>query len=124
MSNMKPSPQKQGEESLGTEVDAVRPEFVGEPCISAIVPARNEEAVIGACVRGLAEQREIAEILVVNDQSSDGTVAAVRRAAAEIAKLKLLDTGKLPEGWVGKNNAVWRGAAEAKNRWLLFTDAD
>ena len=30
----------------------------------------------------------------------------------------------MPAGWVGKNNAVWRGAAEAKNRWLLFTDAD
>jgi glycosyltransferase involved in cell wall biosynthesis len=123
MSNAKTSSQKQGEESLGAIADA-SVDFAGEPCISAIVPARNEEAVIGACVKSLAEQAEIAEILVVNDQSSDGTVAVVRRAAAEIAKLKLLETGKLPAGWVGKNNAVWRGAAEAKNRWLLFTDAD
>lgn len=128
MSNTKPSSQKQGEESLGAKVDAgaavARGEFAGEPCISAIVPARNEEAVIGACVKALAAQPEIAEILVVNDQSSDGTVATVRRAAAQIPKLKLLETGKLPEGWVGKNNAVWRGAAEASQKWLLFTDAD
>src|SRR5579862_62971 len=127
MSNAKPSSEKQGEESLGAigaSEGAARDGFCGEPCISAIVPARNEEAVIGACVRGLAEQPEIAEILVVNDQSSDGTVAAVRRAAAELPKLTLLETGKLPEGWVGKNNAVWRGAAEAHSRWLLFTDAD
>src|SRR5262249_480752 len=75
-------------------------------------------------VKSLAEQPEIAEILVVNDQSTDGTVAAVRRAAAEIPKLTLLETGKLPAGWVGKNNAGWGGAAEAKRRWLLFTAAD
>src|SRR6202161_330877 len=130
MSNAKSSSGKQGEESLGAgasvSADAVSSaiEFTSEPCISAIVPARNEEAVIGACVKSLAEQVEIAEILVVNDQSSDGAVAAVRRAAAEIPKLKLLETGKLPEGWVGKNNAVWRGAVDAGQRWLLFTDAD
>jgi glycosyltransferase involved in cell wall biosynthesis len=130
MSNAKPNSEKQGEESLdagagvGTDSNASTVEFVGEPCISAIVPARNEEAVIAACVKSLAAQPEIAEILVVNDQSSDGTVAAVRRAAAEIPKVKLLETGKLPAGWVGKNNAVWRGASEARSKWLLFTDAD
>jgi cellulose synthase/poly-beta-1,6-N-acetylglucosamine synthase-like glycosyltransferase len=128
MSSEKPNSQKQGEESLSPGVGAVRNagagEFVSEPCISAIVPARNEEAVIGSCVKSLAEQPEIAEILVVNDQSSDGTVAAVRRAEAEIPKLKLLETGTLPAGWVGKNNAVWCGAAEARSKWLLFTDAD
>ncbi len=130
MSNAKSSSGKQGEESLGAgasvsaDAGSSAIEFTSEPCISAIVPARNEEAVIGACVKSLAEQVEIAEILVVNDQSSDGTVAAVRRAAAEIPKLKLLETGKLPEGWVGKNNAVWRGAVDAGQRWLLFTDAD
>jgi glycosyltransferase involved in cell wall biosynthesis len=138
MSIEKPSSQKQGEESLGAgvgtgagtgagvgdESETSTVEFVGKPCISAIVPARNEEAVISACVKSLAEQPEIAEILVVNDQSSDGTVAAVRRAAAEIPKLTLLETGNLPAGWVGKNNAVWRGASEAHNLWLLFTDAD
>ena len=134
MSNAKPGSEKRGEESLaagnragvavGVEAKACVGDFVSEPCISAIVPARNEEAVIGACVKGLAMQPEIAEILVVNDQSSDGTVAAVRRAAAEISKLKLLETDKLPDGWVGKNNAVWRGAADATNKWLLFADAD
>jgi glycosyltransferase involved in cell wall biosynthesis len=120
MSNTKPGSQKHGEESLGDGAS----EFANEPCVSAIVPARNEEVVIGACVKSLAAQAEISEILVVNDQSSDGTVAAVRGLESEISKLKLLETGKLPTGWVGKNNAVWCGAGEAKNRWLLFTDAD
>jgi len=130
MSNAKSGSGKQAEESLGAgsgvgaNAGGSGIDFLSGPCISAIVPARDEEAVIGACVTSLAEQAEIAEILVVNDQSNDGTVAAVRRAAAEIPKLKLLEAGKLPEGWVGKNNAVWRGAAEARCKWLLFTDAD
>ena len=41
--------------------------------ISAIVPARDEEAVIAACIESLAAQPEIAEIIAVNDQSSDRT---------------------------------------------------
>lgn len=92
--------------------------------LSAIVPARNEEAVIGACVESLSEQSQIAEILVVDDQSTDKTAAIVREWMERLPQLRLLETKELPAGWVGKNNAVWLGAQEAKGKWLLFTDAD
>jgi glycosyltransferase involved in cell wall biosynthesis len=92
--------------------------------ISAIVPARNEEEVIGACVDSLGRQQEIEEILVVNDQSSDRTAAIVRECMQRLPQLRLVETKELPTGWVGKNYAVWRGAREAKGQWLLFTDAD
>jgi glycosyltransferase involved in cell wall biosynthesis len=92
--------------------------------VTAIVPARNEEDVIAACVRSLAPQWEIAEILVVNDQSTDGTLDALRQLAAEVPHLRVLETQEVPSGWVGKNNAVWIGASQAKSPWLLFTDAD
>jgi glycosyltransferase involved in cell wall biosynthesis len=92
--------------------------------ISAIIPARNEEAVLESCLRSLALQPEIREIVVVNDQSTDGTGDVGRRLAAEIPHLRLLQTEGLPAGWVGKNNAVWIGAKEASSDWLLFTDAD
>ena len=92
--------------------------------VSAIVPARNEEAVIGACVRSLAVQVEIAEVLVVDDQSTDRTAEIVRGLAAEFPKVRLLQAVELPAGWVGKNNAVWIGAKDARGEWLLFTDAD
>jgi glycosyltransferase involved in cell wall biosynthesis len=94
------------------------------PSISAIVPARNEEAVIAACVESLAQQPEIAEILVVNDQSTDKTAEIVRSLMVKIPRLRLLETQDVPSGWVGKNNAVFLGAKEAKSPWLLFTDAD
>jgi len=92
--------------------------------VTAIVPARNEEAVIAACVKSLIPQAEIAEILVIDDQSSDRTAEIVRGLAAESPKVRLLETSELPAGWVGKNNAVWIGANQAQGDWLLFADAD
>ncbi|MGB7848197.1 MAG: glycosyltransferase [Candidatus Acidiferrum sp.] len=92
--------------------------------LSAIVPARNEEAVIGACVESLAGQVEITEILAVNDQSTDKTATIIREMMQRFPKLRLLETKELPAGWVGKNNAAWLGAREANGEWLLFTDAD
>jgi glycosyltransferase involved in cell wall biosynthesis len=94
------------------------------PSISAIVPARNEEAVIASCVESLALQPEIAEILVINDQSTDKTAEIVQSLITRIPRLRLLQAQEVPAGWVGKNNAVFLGAKEAKSPWLLFTDAD
>ncbi len=92
--------------------------------VTAIVPARNEEAVIAASIASLASQLEIAEILVVNDQSTDRTASVVRSLMEKIPNLRLLESAGLPEGWVGKNHALWVGVQEAKSAWLLFTDAD
>ena len=92
--------------------------------ISAIVPARNEELSITACIESLARQPEIAQILVVNDQSTDKTADIVRGLMTSIPNLRLLETQSVPPGWVGKNNAVALGAHEANSPWLLFTDAD
>src|SRR5579863_5823403 len=93
-------------------------------CVTAIVPARNEEAVIAACVESLARQPEIAEIIVVNDQSSDRTAEIVRGLIPQIPHLKLLEVKDVPAGWVGKNYAASVGAGQASIDWLLFTDAD
>jgi glycosyltransferase involved in cell wall biosynthesis len=111
------------ETSNSSSLPAPLPEPV-VPSISAIVPARNEEAVIAACVESLAQQPEIAEILVVNDQSTDKTAEIVRGLMTKVPRLRLLETQGVPTGWVGKNNAVSLGAKEASSHWLLFTDAD
>jgi glycosyltransferase involved in cell wall biosynthesis len=92
--------------------------------ITAIVPARDEEMTIKACVRSLARQAEIAEIFVVNDHSTDRTAEIVQGLTKDIRKLQLLEAPEIPAGWLGKNNAVWVGAKHATSRWLLFTDAD
>jgi glycosyltransferase involved in cell wall biosynthesis len=114
MPNQKPNPP--AEEAA---LPAARPNSV-----TAIVPARNEEPVIAACIQSLARQPEIAEILVVDDQSSDRTASIVRSLMDKIPNLRLLEAGGLPDGWVGKNHALWVGVQQAKSAWLLFTDAD
>src|ERR1700683_4956205 len=93
--------------------------------VSAIIPARNEEASIARAVESVAAQPEIGEVIAVNDQSTDGTGAILAELVARIPKLKILNTGDaLPPGWAGKNHAVSIGAAAAKSDWLLVTDAD
>jgi len=92
--------------------------------ISAIVPARNEEAVIAACIESLAAQPEVSEIIAVNDQSDDHTLEILRQLEGRIPRLRVVDASAPPPGWVGKNHAVWVGAQQARAEWLLFTDAD
>lgn len=95
-----------------------------QPTVSAIVPARNEEATIAQCVESLAQQPGITEIIVVNDQSADRTAQIVQELTRKYPQLRLIESTALPSGWVGKNYAVWQGARAAKGDWFLFTDAD
>ncbi|HKV49108.1 MAG TPA: glycosyltransferase [Candidatus Acidoferrales bacterium] len=94
------------------------------PQISAIIPARNEEDNIEASVASLAVQPEIAEMIAVNDQSTDRTGEILARLSKTIDTLKILDSTVLPAGWTGKNHAAWLGAQASNGEWLLFTDAD
>lgn len=96
----------------------------GAERVTAIVPARNEASVISASVESLARQPEIAQILVVDDQSTDATARIVSSLIPHIPRLRLLEAGPLPAGWVGKNHALWVGVQQAASPWLLFTDAD
>jgi glycosyltransferase involved in cell wall biosynthesis len=92
--------------------------------VAAIVPARNEEVSIAACITSLTAQPEIVEIIAVNDQSSDRTTEILHGLAKNIPHLRVIDAPAPPAGWVGKNHAVSLGAHQASSRWLLFTDAD
>jgi chlorobactene glucosyltransferase len=94
------------------------------PTVSAIIPARNEEANIARCVRSVAAQPGILEIIAVDDQSEDRTAEILHGLKAEISLLKVIHIASLPAGWTGKANALAEAAAQAKGEWLLFTDAD
>jgi glycosyltransferase involved in cell wall biosynthesis len=83
--------------------------------LSVIIPARNEAASIGELVRSIREQNPVAEILVVNDGSTDKTAAVAREAGA-----KVIDH---PHS-MGNGAAVKAGARRATGEILVFLDAD
>ena len=95
--------------------------------LTVIIPARNEEDNLAACLQSLVSQSEELfklgrdwELMVVDDHSNDRTAAI----ALGFAGVTVLEAGMLEEGWTGKNNAIWTAAKRARGRWLLFTDAD
>jgi glycosyltransferase involved in cell wall biosynthesis len=99
--------------------------------LTVIVPARNEQDCLGACLRSLVSQSEDIfelgrdwELMVVDDHSTDRTAKIAEEIARGSAGVTVLAAGKLEKGWTGKANAVWMAAKKARGRWLLFTDAD
>ena len=103
--------------------------------LSVIVPARNEEQSLPACLASLVEQSEVGfalgvewEIIVVNDDSTDRTREIAVGVAASHPGITVLDAPPLDlssrGGFTGKNAACWVAAQIAQGRHLLFTDAD
>jgi chlorobactene glucosyltransferase len=95
------------------------------PFVSIIVPARNEAANIERVVSSLlALDYPHYELIVVDDDSEDGTVEIVRAIAPQVRIVR--GSGPAP-GWAGKNYACYLGQAATTaslDGWLLFTDAD
>jgi glycosyltransferase involved in cell wall biosynthesis len=99
--------------------------------LTVIVPARNEEDCLSACLESLvAQSNEFFqlgrdwELLVVDDGSTDRTRAIAMEFSDKLRGLIVLSPAKLEKGWTGKANACWTAAQRARGQWLLFTDAD
>jgi glycosyltransferase involved in cell wall biosynthesis len=80
-----------------------------------VIPARNEEAMIGRAVRSLPHDT----VIVVDDASEDGTAEVAHNAGAGV-----LPAPELTGRGIGKSNACAAGARALTSRWVLFTDAD
>src|SRR5271163_612449 len=100
----------------------------GNPLVSIIVPARNEEKDIEqSLTRLLALDYDNYEVIAVNDRSTDRTGEIMESVAARPGvhgRLRVIHHRELPAGWLGKTHAMWTATNEAKGDWLLFTDAD
>ena len=97
------------------------------PRVSVVVAARNEEETLGTCLASLAAvrwPRELLEVLVVNDRSTDGTAEVIARAAAAHPFVKGVEAEEATGEVRGKANALAQGIDASTGALLLFTDAD
>ena len=101
------------------------------PRVTAVVPARNEAEGIGRAIRSLLNQDYPGpfSIVVVDDNSTDGTAAEAMRAAAGDPRLVVTAGAPLPKRWTGKLWTVHQGVGSAlagapETEFLLLTDAD
>jgi glycosyltransferase involved in cell wall biosynthesis len=123
--------------------DVSRPEWdrnpvspAGNPRVSIIVPARNEEESIEQALHTLLVlDYDNYEVIAVNDRSTDSTGEIMERVAEKPYSsqrtrelghptLRVVHHRELPSGWLGKTHAMWTAANLATGDWLLFTDAD
>lgn len=109
-----------------------RPSIQSWPRVTAVVPARNEAATIGPTIASLLQQDYPGRlsVVVIDDDSQDGTAAVARRTAEEIgagSRVQIDSAGALPVGWTGKvwaiHEGVIRAAAEPPD-FYWFTDGD
>lgn len=92
---------------------------------SVVIAARDEAARIEQTLHRLLAQRGVeAEIIVVDDRSTDGTGDIVSRIAKDNVRVQVKRVEVLPEDWLGKCHACHIGASAATGDWILFTDAD
>ena len=107
----------------GERLSAARP--TAFPPVAAVVPARDEAALVAASVGSLLGQDYPGpfRVVLVDDGSTDGT-AAIARALPGAERLTVLEGAPRPPGWAGKLWAVQQGVAATDEELLLLTDAD
>lgn len=96
-----------------------------EPAVAIIIAVRNEEVDLEDALNSVCNlEYSNYRILLINDRSTDRTPHILEKFANKFSNLKVLHIDRLPEGWMGKSHALYRGYQSSKEEWLLFTDAD
>lgn len=97
----------------------------GTPKVSIIIAARNEKENVSRALKSrLESDYPDFEIIFIDDRSDDGTYEEAVELARADSRLKVVRVSFLPEGWLGKVNALNAGVKAASGEWLLFTDGD
>ena len=114
---------------LAAERDDEGPAPLAWPAVTVIIPARDEAQSVGETIASLLRQDYPGpfSVILVDDQSTDGTAEVARHAAAAADRLTILSGAALPAGWTGKPWAIKQGIEHAQisePTYLLLTDAD
>ena len=106
-------------ESLDTDEGSVMSDLSQ---LTVLIPARNEEAVIGRTLNALKNQGKGLQVIVIDDESEDKTIDAAMQAG--LNNLKILHGKPLPTGWSGKLWALEQGSKSITTPFILLIDAD
>jgi hopene-associated glycosyltransferase HpnB len=90
--------------------------------VTAVIPARNEAAIIQRTLLSVATQGPDLKIILIDDGSEDSTAEMARRLAR--SNLRIVQSAPLPDGWSGKLWALEQGRQQVTTRYTLFLDAD
>ncbi len=102
-----------------TVAPPVRPTLTPIQSISVVIPARDEAERIGPLLDAIVGAPGVADVIVVDDQSSDATADIARAAGARVVA-----GVPLPDGWAGKAWALQQGIEAAASDWVVTLDAD
>lgn len=97
---------------------------------SVIIPARNEAENIGTCLRSILQQaypKELLEVIVVNDHSTDATADIIQALQKEYSQLQLINLADHVDGSsinAYKKKAIELAISKSKGDWIITTDAD
>ncbi|MAX22305.1 MAG: glycosyl transferase [Planctomycetaceae bacterium] len=95
------------------------------PSVAIIFAAKDEQREIEEAVRSMLKvDYPNLKYTAVNDRSTDQTGDILNRLAEEDERLNVVHVEELPDGWLGKNNALHQAAVATDTDYLLFTDAD
>ncbi|HTK17980.1 MAG TPA: glycosyltransferase family 2 protein, partial [Mucilaginibacter sp.] len=107
-------------QSLGAQ-----PIIENEPSVAIIIPVRDEEEDLEEALQSVCNLNyNNYRIVVVNDRSTDRTGEILDDFKTHYPGLTVITITTLPEGWLGKNNALYEGYKHTDEEWMLFTDAD
>ena len=100
-----------------------QPIIAGQPPLAIIIAVRNEEDDLEKALQSLCNiNYNNHRLIVVNDRSTDRTAEILE--GFNHPKLEIITIDTLPDGWLGKNNALYQGYKNSTEEWMLFTDAD
>lgn len=102
-----------------------QPLIQNEPPLDIIIAVRNEETDLENALQSVCNVHyKNRRIIVVNDRSTDRTAEILDRFSKQFPQIKIVTIATLPDGWLGKNNALYQGYLNSEAEWMLFTDAD
>ncbi|AYL94135.1 glycosyltransferase [Mucilaginibacter celer] len=95
------------------------------PPLAIIIAVRNEEEDLEKALQSLCHiNYPNHRLIVVNDRSTDRTGEILEQFSLRYPHIQITTINTLPEGWLGKNNALYQGYLSSTEEWMLFADAD